>query len=97
LVFYDANKLPEKFHNGAFVTQHGSWNRADFTGYKIIFVPFRDGKITGPPEDFVTGFIADADKGEVYGRPVAVAITKEGALLITDDASETIWMVKSNE
>jgi glucose/arabinose dehydrogenase len=97
LVFYDANKLPEKFHNGAFVTQHGSWNRADFTGYKIIFVPFRDGKITGPPEDFVTGFIADADKGEVYGRPVAVAITKEGALLITDDASDTIWMVKSNE
>jgi glucose/arabinose dehydrogenase len=97
LVFYDANKLPEKFHNGAFVTQHGSWNRADFTGYKIIFVPFRDGKITGPPEDFVTGFIADADKGEVYGRPVAVAITKEGALLITDDASDTIWMVRSNE
>ena len=53
--------------------------------------------MTGPPEDFVTGFIADPDKGEVYGRPVAVAITKEGNLLITDDASDTIWMVRASE
>jgi len=97
LVFYDAKSLPDKYHNGALITQHGSWNRATFTGYKIVFVPFKNGKMTGPPEDFVTGFIADPDKGEVYGRPVAVAITKEGNLLITDDASDTIWMVRASE
>ncbi|HEY9045678.1 MAG TPA: sorbosone dehydrogenase family protein [Ohtaekwangia sp.] len=94
LVFYDQKKLPQKFQGGAFITQHGSWNRSSFTGYKILFVPFRNGKLAGPAEDFVTGFIADEAKGDVYGRPVAVAITKEGNLLITDDASDTIWMVR---
>jgi glucose/arabinose dehydrogenase len=97
LVFYDAKTLPEKFHNGALIAQHGSWNRSAFTGYKIVFVPFKNGKMTGPPQDFITGFIADSEKGEVYGRPVAVAITKEGNLLITDDASDTIWMVRSSK
>lgn len=94
LAFYNGNSLPAKYRDGAFIAQHGSWNRSQFTGYRIGFVPFKAGKIVGPAEDFITGFIADAEKGEVYGRPVAVAITKEGDLLITDDASDTIWFVK---
>jgi glucose/arabinose dehydrogenase len=94
LIFGDHPSLPSKYHNGAFVTQHGSWNRATFTGYRVIFIPFANGSPSGPAEDFLTGFIADADKGEVYGRPVATAITKDGALLVTDDASDVIWRVK---
>ncbi len=94
LVFYNHERLPAKFRGGAFITQHGSWNRASFTGYKVLFVPFANGQPNGPPEDFLTGFIADEAESEVYGRPVAVAITKEGNLLVTDDASDTIWMVR---
>lgn len=94
LVFYDHGRLPAKYRGGAFITQHGSWNRASFTGYKVLFVPFANGQPNGPPEDFLTGFIADEAESEVYGRPVAVAITKEGNLLVTDDASDTIWMVR---
>ncbi len=94
LVFYDKQTLPAKYRGGAFITQHGSWNRAAFTGYKVIFVPFANGQPTGPAEDFLTGFIANEGESEVYGRPVAVAITKEGNLLVTDDASDTIWFVK---
>lgn len=94
LVFYDRENLPSNYKEGAFVTQHGSWNRSSFTGYKILFVPFNKGRIAGPPQDFITGFIADPEKSEVYGRPVATAITREGHLLITDDASDTIWLVR---
>jgi glucose/arabinose dehydrogenase len=59
----------------------------------VIKSPFKNGAVTGPMEDFVSGFIADADKGEVYGRPVGVAVTKDGALLVADDVSNTIWRV----
>lgn len=93
LTFYDANKFPVKYHNGAFVGQHGSWNRSEFSGYKVIFIPFKDGKPSGKQEDFLTGFIADNDKGDVYGRPVGVTVAKDGALLVADDASGVIWRV----
>jgi glucose/arabinose dehydrogenase len=93
LVFYDRNKFPERFKNGVFVGQHGSWNHSQLVGYKVVFVPFKNGKPSGAPEDFLIGFIADKDKNEVYGRPVGVAVTKEGALLVADDASDTIWKV----
>lgn len=93
LVFYTHTKLPPKYHNGAFVTQHGSWNRSTFSGYKVLFVPFTNGKPSAPPEDFLTGFIADEEKSEVYGRPVATAVLKSGNLLVTDDASGVIWLV----
>lgn len=92
LKFYTANQFPEKYKNGAFVGQHGSWNRADFSGYKIAFVPFEDGK-PGIPEDFLTGFIASEANSEVYGRPVAVSILPDGSLLVNDDDSNTIWRV----
>lgn len=93
LAFYTGEAFPDKYQNGAFVGQHGSWNRSALSGYKVVFVPFSGGKPSGEPEDFLTGFIADNDKGEVYGRPVGVAVAKDGSLLVADDASNTIWRV----
>ncbi|MGN6569548.1 MAG: PQQ-dependent sugar dehydrogenase [Flavipsychrobacter sp.] len=93
LAFYTANAFPEKYHNGVFVAQHGSWNRSVLAGYKVVFVPFKDGKPSGPVEDFLTGFIADLDKDKVYGRPVGVTLTPDGSLLITDDINNMIWKV----
>lgn len=93
LAFYKASKFPQKYQGGAFIGQHGSWNRSALSGYKVAFVPFKNGKPTGKPEDFLTGFIADADKGEVYGRPVGVTLTPDGALLVADDVSGIVWKV----
>lgn len=97
LAFYTKNKFPAKYRNGAFVGQHGSWNRANISGYKVVFVPFANGKPSGKPEDFLTGFIADADKAEVYGRPVAVTVMNDGSLLVNDDSGNTIWKVTANK
>ena len=91
LAFYDGKLLPEHFQGGAFVGQHGSWNREPRAGYKVIFVPFKDGEPSGPPEDILTGFV-DAD-GNARGRPVGVAVGKKGALLVADDVGNTIWRV----
>jgi glucose/arabinose dehydrogenase len=93
LAFYTADKFPAKYHGGAFIGQHGSWNRSELVGYKVAFIPFKGGQKAGELEDFLTGFIADLDKGEVYGRPVGVAVAKDGALLVADDVSNTIWRV----
>ena len=93
LAFYDKQSFPAKYHNGAFIGQHGSWNRSALAGYKVLFVPFANGKPSGKLEDFLTGFIANASKTEVYGRPVCVAILDDGSMLVTDDASNTIWRV----
>lgn len=93
LAFYTNNKFPVKYQGGAFIGQHGSWNRSKFSGYKVAFVPFKDGKPTGPLQDFLTGFIADGNKSEVYGRPVGVAVAPDGALLVADDVSGIIWRV----
>lgn len=95
LAFYRNAAFPERFRNGMFVAQHGSWNRAKFAGYRIGFVPFdRNGNVTGPIRDFVTGFIADEATSEVYGRPVCVIGLQDGSLLFTDDASNRIWRVR---
>ena len=93
LAFYKGNKFPSKYQGGAFIGQHGSWNRSALSGYKVAFVPFKNGKPIGKPEDFLTGFIADVDKGDVYGRPVGVTLTPDGALLVADDVSGIIWKV----
>jgi len=93
LAFYKNTKFPAKYQGGAFIGQHGSWNRSALTGYKVVFVPFKDGKASGPMEDFLTGFIANIDKGEVYGRPVGVSLTNDGAILVADDVSGIIWRV----
>ncbi len=97
LAFYDKQSFPAKYHNGAFVGQHGSWNRSSLSGYKVLFVPFANGKPSGKPEDFLTGFIANADKSEVYGRPVCVALLADGSMLVTDDASNVIWQVSAKK
>ena len=91
LVFYDGKLLPAHYANGAFVGQHGSWNRKPSSGYKVIFVPFANGRPNGDAEDILTGFLT-AD-GDAYGRPVGVALDKAGALLVADDVGNTIWRV----
>lgn len=97
LAFYTKDAFPAKYKNGIFVGQHGSWNRSKISGYKVVFVPFANGKPSGKPEDFLTGFIANADKAEVYGRPVAVTVTPDGSLLVNDDSGNTIWKVTANK
>jgi len=91
LAFYTRQAFPEKYRGGAFVGQRGSWNRSKFAGYRVAFVPFKDGKPAGPPEDFLGGFIANED--EVYGRPVGVAVAPDGALLVVDEPTNRIWRV----
>ncbi len=97
LAFYTKDAFPAKYRNGAFVGQHGSWNRSIISGYKVLFVPFANGKPSGKPEDFLTGFVANADTAEVYGRPVAVTVMKDGSLLVNDDSGNTIWKVTANK
>lgn len=97
LTFYKAKAFPEKYHNGVFVAQHGSWNRSVLSGYKILFIPFKNGRVAGEAEDFLTGFIADAAKSKVYGRPVCVAVLPDGSLLVSDDSSNTLWQITSQK
>ena len=91
LTFYQGDMFPESFKNGAFVGQLGSWNRNPRSGYKVIFVPFKDGMPSGKPQDIITGFLND--KGEARGRPVGVKIDKQGALLVADDVGNVVWRV----
>lgn len=96
LFFYHFDAFPERYWNGAFVGQHGSWNRSERVGYKVVFVPFADGAPTGaPPEDFLTGFLND--RGQAQGRPVGVAMDQTGALLVADDVGNIIWRVANAE
>ncbi|HEX5515531.1 MAG TPA: sorbosone dehydrogenase family protein, partial [Gammaproteobacteria bacterium] len=87
------NRLPPRFRQGMFVGQHGSWNRKPHSGYKVIFVPFRNGQPAGQPEDVLTGFL-DQD-GNALGRPVGVAIDRRGGLLVADDVGDVIWRVSA--
>ena len=91
LTFYDADTFPAKYKNGMFVGQHGSWNHSTLSGYKVVFIPFENGKPVSEPEDFLTGFIAN--ENDVYGRPVGVTVTPKGDLLVNDDAGNVIWKV----
>jgi glucose/arabinose dehydrogenase len=97
LAFYDRDdakrSFPEKYHYGAFVGQRGSWNRSKFAGYRVAFVPFKDGEPAGPPQDFLTGFIAN--EMEVFGRPVGVAIAADGSLLVADEPGNVVWRVSA--
>ncbi|MBX5463354.1 MAG: sorbosone dehydrogenase family protein, partial [Steroidobacteraceae bacterium] len=91
LALYEGNLFPQRYFGGAFIGQHGSWNRKPRSGYKVIFVPFEAGRPAGPPEDVLMGFV-NAD-GEAMGRPVGVAIDRAGALLVADDVGNTVWRV----
>ena len=91
LAFYTADAFPARYKGGAFIGQHGSWNRKPVSGYRVVFVPFAGGKPSGPPEAFLTGFL-DA-KDQAQGRPVGVAVDKTGALLVADDVGKAVWRV----
>ena len=93
LTFSRGTSFPAAYRQGAFVGQRGSWNRSSFSGYKVLFVPFKDGRPSGEVKDFLTGFIANAQTSEVYGRPVGVAMMPDGSLLVADDAGGKVWRV----
>jgi glucose/arabinose dehydrogenase len=97
LAFYTGTSFPEKYRNGAFIAQHGSWNREKLSGYKILFVPFKDGKPSGKSEEFLNGFILDPEKDKVHGRPVGIIVNQDGDLLLTDDKTNTIWRVTATK
>lgn len=91
MTFYTGRQFPETYQLDGFAAEHGSWNRARRTGYKVIRIPMRGGKATGDYEDFMTGFVTPA--GHVWGRPVGVTVASDGALIVSDDATGTIWRV----
>jgi len=91
MTFYNGSQFPAEHRDSIFVAQHGSWNKSGRTGYKVIRIPLKGGVPTGEYEDFLTGFVTE--NAEVWGRPVGVAVTSDGALLVTDDASNSIWRV----
>jgi len=89
LTFYDGNRFPSRYSGGAFIGQHGSWNRRPRSGYRVIFVPFAGGRPAGDAEEVLTGFV-DED-GNARGRPVGVIVDTKGALLVADDVGNVIW------
>jgi glucose/arabinose dehydrogenase len=91
--FYTGDQFPPSYHGGAFVAEHGSWNRSPRAGYQVVFVPFKDGKPSGEPTPFLTGLVPDPNNSEVYGRPVGVAVTTDGSLLVSDDMAGTVYRI----
>jgi glucose/arabinose dehydrogenase len=91
MTFYEATQFPAEYRGNIFAAEHGSWNRSKRTGYKIIRVIVKEGAPTGEYDDFATGFVVN--DSEVWGRPVGVAVDKDGALLVSEDASGTIWRI----
>jgi glucose/arabinose dehydrogenase len=91
--FYNGSQFPPEFQHGAFIAEHGSWNRRIRSGYQVVFVPFKNGVPEGEPKLFVTGLVPDPAAKAVYGRPVGVAVAVDGSLLISDDGAQVIWRV----
>ncbi len=91
LAFYEGEQFGSEYRGDIFAAEHGSWNKASRAGYEVIRVPIQNGKATGQYEDFVTGFVTP--EGEVWGRPVGVAVASDGSLMVSDDGSKTIWRV----
>jgi glucose/arabinose dehydrogenase len=92
-IFYTGSQFPAEYRNGAFLANHGSSNRAQRVGYSISFVPFKNGKPSGPVRDFATGWMLGPDQKEVWGRPVALLQLHDGSMLISDDGGKVIWRV----
>jgi glucose/arabinose dehydrogenase len=91
LAFYEASQFPSDYQGAIFAAEHGSWNRSVRTGYEVILVPVKNGRATGEYVDFLTGFVAP--NGDCWGRPVGVAVAQDGSLMVTDDASNSLWRV----
>ena len=92
-VFYDGKQFPSDYAHGVFLVEHGSWNRTIRAGNEVVFIPFRDGKPVGSPQPFLAGFVPDAMRAEVFGRPAGIAVSRDGALLVSDDGGNVIWKV----
>ncbi|RWR02364.1 L-sorbosone dehydrogenase [[Pantoea] beijingensis] len=92
LLFYTGDNLPAEYKGGAFISEHGSWNRKPLNGYRVVWVAFKDGKPVGQPKPVVTGFLSD-DESQVHGLPVGLAMDKKGAVILADDAGNTVWRV----
>jgi glucose/arabinose dehydrogenase len=93
LAYHDGVGLPERFGSGMVIGLHGSWNRSSYSGYKVIFVPFKDGKPNGLPLDVLTGFLKGDGSGTAHGRPVGVVVDSTGAILVADDTGNSVWRV----
>ena len=91
MLFYDGSQFPAEFKGDGFAAEHGSWNRAERSGYEVIRIPMKDGHATGEYEDFLTGFTVG--DGNVWGRPVGVTVGKDGSLFVSDDGTNSIWRV----
>jgi len=91
MLFYEGKQFPAEFHGDGFAAEHGSWNRADRSGYEVIRLPMKGGRATGEYEDFLTGFVLP--NGDVWGRPVGVTVAEDGSLFVSDDGSKSIWHV----
>src|SRR5579864_47596 len=91
MTFYEGKQFPAEYHGDIFASEHGSWNRRKRTGYEVIRVPVKNGRATGEYEDFLTGFVTG--DGNVWGRPVGVAVGNDGSLFVSDDGSKSIWRV----
>ena len=91
MTFYTGNQFPKEYMDDIFAAQHGSWNRSTRVGYELIRVPLKSGVPTGEYEDFMTGFVTP--EGNPWGRPVGVTVAQDGALLVTDDGSNTVWRI----
>ncbi len=97
LMFHSGINMDEKYKNGAFVARRGGVSRSDLTGYDLLFIPFENGYPTGKIELFMTGFIADQSKAEIYGRPVGLAEMNDGSILLSDDVAGKIWRIRRND
>jgi glucose/arabinose dehydrogenase len=95
LAFYTGSSFPARYRNGAFVALHGSWNRSRFSGYKVVFVPFQQGRPSAAAEDFLTGFIQDENASTVQGGPAGLALLADGSLLVADDGANCVWRVSA--
>jgi glucose/arabinose dehydrogenase len=91
MLFYNGKQFPSEYHGAIFAAEHGSWNKSQPTGYEVIMAPVKDGKATGEYQDFLTGFLTP--DGQIWGRPVGVAVMQDGSLLVSDDGSKVVWRV----
>ncbi len=92
-VFYTGTQFPAEYRGGAFIALHGTWNRSQRAGYKVVYVPFQNGKPSGPPKDFLTGWMIAPNNRDVWGRPVSVLMLTDGSLLVSDDGGKKVWRV----
>lgn len=95
--FYTGHQFPQKYWGGVFLTEHGSWNRSIYNGYRVVFIPFKDGQPQAGPSPFLAGFDPDPNGKTVDGRPVGVAVAKDGSLLVSDDGGKDIWRVSKSK